>query len=291
MFGMFGFNTNRFSQLLDFSTRVFLEMVYETPTQADIDAYNALFVALKEPNSYATGVTLFEKIDCLFLLQNHDSSHTLTTNRGSNKPSTALINAVNPMSTPATPYNAIACIRKAGVTGNAVDKYIDTLYAPSGTTNFKQNDASMLLYVYSSTQGSNYIDTGRVNKNTDMRTQITSNLDGASMGASLANVSSISGSFGSGKFRGITRSSSTNANILADGFGYSVAHESGALSTYNMYLFGRNRFDDIGGTSKLQSPSANNIYIACYGAGLSSTAYAKLQAAFSSYVTAMSLGK
>lgn len=291
MFGMFGFNTNRFSQLLDFSTRVFLERVYETPTQADIDTYNALFVALKEPNSYATGVTLFEKIDCLFLLQNHDSSHTLTTNRGSNKPSTALINAVNPMITPAVPYNAIACIRKDGVTGNAVDKYIDTLYAPSGTTNFKQNDASIVLYVQSSTIGSTYVDTGRLNKNTNMRTQITSNLDGASMSAALANSSLISGAFGSGKFRGITRSSGTNANILADGFGSSVAHTSGTLSAYNMYLFARNRFDDILGTSSPLSLSPNNIYIACYGAGLSSTAYAKLQTAFRSYVTAMSLGK
>jgi len=291
MFGLFGFNTNRFSQLLDFSTRVFLERVYETPTQADIDAYNALFVALKEPNSYATGVTLFEKIDCLFLLQNHDSSHTLTTNRGSNKPSTALINAVNPMSTPAMPYNAIACVRKAGVTGNAVDKYIDTMYAPSGSSNFKQNNASIVLYVQSAVQASGYVDTGRINQNTNMRTQIASNTDGTNTAAALANGASIYGAFGSGKFRGITRSSGTNANILADGFGSSVAHTSGALSTYNVYLFGRNRFDDVGGTSALQTPSANNIYIACYGAGLSSTAYTKLQAAFSSYVTAMSLGK
>ena len=186
MFGMFGFNTNRFSQLLDFSTRVFLERVYETPTQADIDAYNSLFVALKEPNSYATGITLFEKIDCLFLLQNHDSSHTLTTNRGSNKPSTALINAINPMSTPATPYNAIACIRKAGVTGNAVDKYIDTLYAPSGATNFKQNDASIVLYVQSTTNNAGY-DTGRLNKNNNKRTAVSSNYDGTNMAATLEN--------------------------------------------------------------------------------------------------------
>ena len=159
------------------------------------------------------------------------------------------------MSTPAVPYNAIACIRKDGVTGNAIDKYIDTLYAPSGATNFKQNDASIVLYVQSSTIGYTYVDTGILNLNSNMRTQVVSNYDGTNMAANLANVSPISGAFGSGKFRGITRSSGTSANILADGFGSSVAHTSGALSACNMYLFARNRFDDILGKSSPQSIS------------------------------------
>ena len=78
---------------------------------------------------------VWAKLDTLFVLANDGGA------------SFACINWKNPTGTKATLVNSPTFTSNAGFTGNGTSSYIDTNYNPSGSLNYKLNDASRYIYV------------------------------------------------------------------------------------------------------------------------------------------------